>query len=145
MQKKSYGTLKILKMAYSKKATLSKKRHIFFVLFLFLLQDNGYSCLVLLFQVSKLKIAIEVYQIPLTFFLHNLESSNFLKIQRERLHQKIFQNFTNTFPPDHIINFFLDHPVYIFPRQSLKTFSFCVKLSDSIFFLLGHSPIVNLI
>ena len=28
-------------------------------------------------------------------------------------------------------------------RQSLKRFTFCVKSSDSIFFLLGLSPIVN--
>ena len=28
-----------------------------------------------------------------------------------------------------------------FPRQSLKKFTFCVKLSDSIFFLLGHLQI----
>ena len=48
-----YGPLKILKIACSKKVTLSKKRH-FFVLFLFLLQDN-YSSLVLKIQVSKLK------------------------------------------------------------------------------------------
>ena len=33
----------------------------------------------------------------------------------------------------------------IFPRQSLIIFTFRVKLSDSIFFLLGHSPIVKLI
>ena len=33
----------------------------------------------------------------------------------------------------------------IFPRQSLKISTFSVKLSDSIFFLLGHSPIVKLI
>ena len=33
----------------------------------------------------------------------------------------------------------------MFPRQSLKIFTFRVKLSDSIFFLLGHSPIVKLI
>ena len=26
---------------------------------------------------------------------------------------RIFKNFTNTFHLDHIINFFLDHPVYI--------------------------------
>jgi hypothetical protein len=32
-----------------------------------------------------------------------------------------------------------------FPRESLKIFTFRVKLSDSIFFLLGHSPIVKLI
>ena len=31
----------------------------------------------------------------------------------------------------------------LFPRQSLKIFTFRVKLSDSIFFLLGHSPIVK--
>ena len=30
-----------------------------------------------------------------------------------------------------------------FPCQSLKRFTFCVKLSDSIFFLLGLSHIVN--
>ena len=30
-----------------------------------------------------------------------------------------------------------------FPRQSLKRFTFRVKSSDSIFFLLGLSPIVN--
>ena len=33
----------------------------------------------------------------------------------------------------------------IFPRQSLKRFTFRVKLSGSIFFLLGLSPIVKLI
>ena len=33
----------------------------------------------------------------------------------------------------------------IFPRQSLKIFTFRVKLSDSIFFLLGLSPTVKLI
>ena len=32
-----------------------------------------------------------------------------------------------------------------FPRQSLKIFTFRVKLSDSIFFLLSHSPFVKLI
>ena len=32
-----------------------------------------------------------------------------------------------------------------FPRQSLKRFTFRVKLNDSIFFLLGYSPIVKLI
>ena len=32
-----------------------------------------------------------------------------------------------------------------FPRQSLKLFTFRVKLSDLIFFLLSHSPIVKLI
>ena len=52
-------------MACSKKVTLSKKRHIFFVLFLFLLQDNSYSRLVLKFQVSKLKIKIEVTNISI--------------------------------------------------------------------------------
>ena len=30
-----------------------------------------------------------------------------------------------------------------FPRQSLKKFTFRVKSSDSIFFLLGLSPIIN--
>ena len=30
-------------------------------------------------------------------------------------------------------------------RQSLKIFTFRVKLSDSIFFLLGHFPVVKLI
>ena len=32
-----------------------------------------------------------------------------------------------------------------FSRQSLKIFTLRVKLSDSIFFLLGHTPIVKLI
>ena len=61
-RKKNYGALKIRKMACSKKVTLSKKI-LFFVLFLFLLQGNSYSCFVLKFQVSKLKIAIEVKKI----------------------------------------------------------------------------------
>ena len=30
-----------------------------------------------------------------------------------------------------------------FPRQSLKIFTFCVKSTDAILFLLGLSPIVN--
>jgi len=34
---------------------------------------------------------------------------------------------------------------FYFPRQSLKRFTFRVKLSDSICFLLGLSPIVKLI
>ena len=33
----------------------------------------------------------------------------------------------------------------LFPRQSLKIFTFRVKLSGSIFFMLGLSPIVKLI
>ena len=60
---KSYGALKIRKMTCSKKVTLSKKIHIFFVLFLFLLKDNSYSFLFLKFQVAKLKIAIEVIKL----------------------------------------------------------------------------------
>ena len=40
-----------------------KKETYFFVLFLFLLQDNSYSYLVLKFQVSNLKIAIEVIKL----------------------------------------------------------------------------------
>ena len=47
-------------MACSKKVTLSKREIFFFVLFLFLLQDNSHSCLGLKFQLSKLEIAIEV-------------------------------------------------------------------------------------
>ena len=35
--------------------------------------------------------------------------------------------------------------VISFPRQSLKIFTFRVKFSDSIFFMLGQSPIVKLI
>ena len=52
-------------MACSKKVTLSKKRNTFFVIFLFMLQDNSYSSLVLKFQVSKLKIAIEVTKLSI--------------------------------------------------------------------------------
>jgi hypothetical protein len=47
------------------KSHLIKKDIYFFVLFLYLLQDNSYSCLVLKFQVSKLKIAIEVIKISM--------------------------------------------------------------------------------
>ena len=47
------------------KILIIKKERYFFVLFLFLLQDNSYSFLVLKFQVSKLKIAIEVISINL--------------------------------------------------------------------------------
>ena len=64
-RKKSYGALKILEMACLKKVTLSKKRHIFFLLFLFLLKDNSYFCLDLKFQVSKLKNAIEVIKLSI--------------------------------------------------------------------------------
>ena len=46
-----------------KKITLSKKDTVFFTLFLFLLQDNNYTCLVLKFQVSNLKISIEVIKL----------------------------------------------------------------------------------
>ena len=38
-----------------------------------------------------------------------------------------------------------NQPKNYFPSQSIKIFTFRVKLSDSIFFLLGHSPIVKLI
>ena len=57
-RKKLWGS-KNPKMACSKKVTL-KERYIFFCSFLFLLQDNKYSCLVLKVQVFKLKIAEEV-------------------------------------------------------------------------------------
>ena len=42
-----------------------KKETYFFVLFLLLLQDNSYCCLVLKFQVSKLKNAIEVIKLSM--------------------------------------------------------------------------------
>ena len=35
------------------------------------------------------------------------------------------------------------HQNPIFPRQSLKRYTFCVESTDSIFFLLGLTPIVN--
>ena len=41
------------------------KKEIFFVIFLFLLQDNSFSCLVFKFQVSKLKITIEVTKLSI--------------------------------------------------------------------------------
>ena len=75
-------------MACSKKVTLSKKRHIILFFFYFSCKKIV-SCLVLKFQVSKLKNAIEVTKLSIL-------------------------NFSNTFPLDHIINFFLDHPVSIF-------------------------------
>ena len=43
---------------FQKSHTINKEIY-FFVFFLFLLQDNSYSCSVLKFQMSKLKIAIE--------------------------------------------------------------------------------------
>ena len=63
MWKKSYGALKILKIVVPKKSPHQKTY--FFVLFLFLLQDKSYSCLVLKFQVSKLKIAIELIELSM--------------------------------------------------------------------------------
>ena len=47
------------------KSHLIKKETYFFVLFLFMLQDNSYSCPVLRFKVSKLKIAIEVVKLSM--------------------------------------------------------------------------------
>ena len=47
------------------KSHLIKKETYFFVLFLFLLQDISCSCLVLKFQVSKLKISIEVIKLSI--------------------------------------------------------------------------------
>ena len=47
-------------MAVPKKSPYQKRDIFYFVLFLFLLQDNSYACLVLQFQVSRLKIAIEL-------------------------------------------------------------------------------------
>jgi hypothetical protein len=47
------------------KSHLIKKETYFFVLFLFMLQDNSYSCSVLRFKVSKLKIAIEVVKLSM--------------------------------------------------------------------------------
>ena len=43
------------------------------------------------------------------------------------------------------VHFLLVNKQRLFPRQSLKRFTFRVKLSDSIFFLLGLSPIIKLI
>ena len=77
------------------------------------------------------------FQSPITFFLHNLESSNFMRrceyIER-KTPSKIFQNFSNTFPLDKIINFFWDHPVSIhfcillFQAENLKP---CNSISQS--------------
>ena len=47
------------------KSHLVKKDTYFLVLFLFLLQDNSYSCLVLKFQFYKLKIPIEVIKLTM--------------------------------------------------------------------------------
>ena len=57
-----------------------KKETNFFVLFLFLLLDNSYSFLVLKFQFSKLKIAIEVIKLSISpqkcLFLKRLQLQN---------------------------------------------------------------------
>ena len=66
-----------------------------------------------------------------------LKSSYFMKILTI-LYLCINWSFINT------LNDFSD-VLNIFPRQSLKIFTFLVKLSDSIFFLFGLSPIVKLI
>ena len=47
------------------KSHLIKRENFFLLLFLFLLQDISYSCLILKFQVSKLKIAKEVIQLSI--------------------------------------------------------------------------------
>ena len=63
-RKKSYGALKILKMASPKKS-FYQKRDISFFFFLFLVQDHSYFSLVLKFQVSKLKNAKEVIKLSI--------------------------------------------------------------------------------
>ena len=79
---KKLWALKILKIACSKKVTRSKNRKIYYVLFL--LQDNSYSSLVLKFQVSKLKIAIEVIKLSIwpqkSFFFKTLITSKLIDL-----------------------------------------------------------------
>ena len=63
--------------------------------------------------------------------------------------KKMYSQFLSKFKGT--LNFFFqtlftkifDWKINIFPRQSLKRFTFRVKLSDSMFFLLGLSPNVN--
>ena len=57
-----------------------------------------------------------------------------ISLQRPRI---LFRS-TDKFGVEKFIN-----ALFHIPRQSLKRFTFCVKLSDSILFLLGLSPIVN--
>ena len=61
MEKKLWG-FKNPENVCLKKVALSKKGYIF-LSFLFLLQGNSYTCLVLKFQVSKLKIEIELIKL----------------------------------------------------------------------------------
>ena len=65
MRKKKLWGFKNPENGLFQKSHLFKKETYFFVLFLFLLQDISYSCLVLKFQVSKLKIAIEVIKLSI--------------------------------------------------------------------------------
>ena len=55
-----------------------------------------------------------------------------MNIYRERLNQKVFKNFLNKFPLDHIINFILDHPEYMEPAvvQPAKINFLNAKLHD---------------
>ena len=52
------------KVMFQKSHPVKKETYIF-VLFLFMMQNNSYSCLVLKFQVSKLKTAIEVIKLSI--------------------------------------------------------------------------------
>ena len=52
-------------------------------------------------------------------------------------------SITNMFSQQEVVYLETQLPRIHFPSQSLKKFTFRVKLSDSIFFLLGLSPIVK--
>ena len=60
--KKLWGSKNPENGLFQKSRPIKKETYLFFLI-LFLLQDNSFSCLVLKFQVSKLKIAIETKKI----------------------------------------------------------------------------------
>ena len=62
LEKKLWGSKNSENGLFQKSHPIKKDTY-FFILFLFLLQDHSYSCLVSKFQVSKLEIAIEVIKL----------------------------------------------------------------------------------
>ena len=79
IEKKLWGS-KNPENGFFQKSHLIKKDTYFFVLFLFLLQDNSYSCLVLKFQVSKLKIAKEIIKACVVILVTHNTLLDLLKI-----------------------------------------------------------------
>ena len=80
-------------MACSKKVILSKKRHIFLLL-LFLLQDNSYSCLVKKFQVFKIKIALEVIKLSVIYLSIRMEEMDKARARLQQSYERSTQEWS---------------------------------------------------